>query len=538
MPKPDTEAMAKSKAKRSASKDALERSVEIEQKFDLPAGFVLPDLGELPGVVSVDEPVVHQLEATYFDTADLRLLTHKWVLRRRTGGDDAGWHLKRPLPGGDRDELHHDLGRSASAAPAALQRAVAVYARGHALVPIARLATTRTLTSLRDEAGEVLAEVMLDAVDAASFEAGGTVRDASTWHEMEVELRAGDKSLLVALAPRLRDAGARPSPSASKLAQALKGRLSEEPMHPVGPPTQYGPASAVGVVLAYLAGEVAHLQANDPLVRADADDAVHQMRVASRRLRSALATFRPLFDRAVTDPIRVELQWLGVELGMARDVEVVRDHLLAQVTAEPVDLRRGPVVRRIRSTMSARYREAHKHGVAQLTSERYYALLDALDALVSTPPLAEHAAALPVEELLSLAWRTWKRIRTLHEALGGADDQVPTQQQRDTVLHEIRKSAKRARYAGEALTASFGTPAKKYADAMSEIQSSLGDHQDSVVARDVILAIAAEAEEAGEPTFTYGRLHALEQARGDSTEQAFTAAWTAASAEPVRAWMR
>ena len=115
---------------------------------------------------------------------------------------------------------------------------------------------------------------------------------------------------------------------------------------------------------------------------------------------------------------------------------------------------------------------------------------------------------------------------------------MPTQQQRDTVLHEIRKSAKRARYAGEALTASFGGPAKKYADAMADIQSSLGDHQDSVVAREVILAIADEAEAAGEPTFTYGRLHALEQARGDSTEQAFTKAWTAAAAESVRAWMR
>jgi CHAD domain-containing protein len=537
MAKPDTDAMAKPKARRSG-KDALERSVEIEQKFELPPDFALPDLGDQPCVATVDEPVVHQLEATYFDTADLRLLTHTWVLRRRTGGDDAGWHLKRPLAGGDRDELHHPLGRSTSVVPAALQRTVAVHARGHALVPIARLSTNRTVRSLRDEAGTELAQVMLDDVDATSFDAAGAVRDASTWHELEIELVAGDKSLLLPLAHRLREAGARPSSSVSKLVQALQGRLAEEPVHPVGPPSQYGPASAVGVVLAYLAGEVVHLQSNDPLVRADTDDAVHQMRVASRRMRSALATFRPLFDPAVTEPIRDELQWLGVELGSARDVEVVRDHLLAQVAAEPADLRRGPVARRIRATMATRYREAHKHGVSQLSSPRYYALLDALDALVSAPPLAEHAAALPVEELLTLTWRTWTRIRKLHDALEPGGVQAPGAHERDLVLHEIRKSAKRARYAGEALQASFGTPAKRYAELMAQIQESLGDHQDSVVARGVLLAIAEEAEAAGESTFTYGRLHALEQARGDSTEQAFATAWAAASQGSVRAWLK
>ncbi|MBL8929685.1 MAG: CYTH and CHAD domain-containing protein [Kineosporiaceae bacterium] len=524
--------MAK-KAKR-ASKGKNDHVVEIEQKFDVPVDFTLPDLADLPGVARVDEPVTYQLEATYLDTADLDLLTHKWILRRRTGGSDAGWHLKRPLAEGERDEMHFPLGRSARTIPVAVQRAVAVHTRGKPLAPIARLSTERTVRALRDARGAVLAEVMLDAVDAASLHPDGSVRDASTWFEMETELGTGDLVLLRALDERMRSAGAWPSPSVSKLAQAMQERLAVEPLNRVAPPPQFGPATAVGVVLAYLAGEVCHLQENDPLVRVDAEDAVHQMRVASRRLRSALATFRPLFDRSVTDPIRVELQWIGAELGSARDVEVIRDHLVQAVTAEPAALQHGPVVKRIRSTMAARYKQAHTHGVAQLSSERYYALLDSLDALVATPPLAEDAGGREVEYLLKLVRRTWKRIEDLHDQLELTDDR----HERDVHLHEVRKAAKRARYAGEALAPTFGKSASDYASAMSSIQSSLGDHQDSVVIREELVALAEAALAAGEPTFTYGRLHALEQVRGAETEEAFAAAWSKASARSVLRWMK
>ena len=286
-------------------------------------------------------------------------------------------------------------------------------------------------------------------------------------------------------------------------------------------------------MLTYLAGEVGHLQANDPLVRIDADDAVHQMRVASRRLRSALATFRPLFDRSITDPIRTELQWIGTELGSARDVEVIRDHLIAAVAAEPAALQHGPVVRRIRSTMAARYKQAHTHGVAQLGSERYYALLDSLDALVADPPLAPDAGTLPVEHLTKLVRRTWRTIDALHDELDRTDDRY----ERDVHLHEVRKAAKRARYAGEALSPTFGAAASGFASAMAAIQGALGDHQDSVVIREELIALAAAAEEADESTFTYGRLHALEQVRGAETEEAFAAAWKKASDRSVLRWL-
>ncbi|MEO9197762.1 MAG: CYTH domain-containing protein, partial [Antricoccus sp.] len=66
---------------------------EIERKYDVPAGTPLPDLADIEGV-QVGSPVEHLLEATYFDTVDLALARARITLRRRTGGDDAGWHLK------------------------------------------------------------------------------------------------------------------------------------------------------------------------------------------------------------------------------------------------------------------------------------------------------------------------------------------------------------------------------------------------------------------------------------------------------------
>ena len=70
--------------------------VEIEQKFDVEAGFTLPDLAAVPGCAAISAPETYHLSATYYDTAGNRLAASKITLRRRTGGTDEGWHLKLP----------------------------------------------------------------------------------------------------------------------------------------------------------------------------------------------------------------------------------------------------------------------------------------------------------------------------------------------------------------------------------------------------------------------------------------------------------
>src|SRR5690349_18899064 len=103
---------------------------EVERKFDVDAGFRLPELTGVGEVASVDSPAEHDLSATYFDTADLRLLGHRVTLRRRTGGTDAGWHLKLPAGDGERTEVRLPLGRTTNVPPRGLRGHVEVHLRG------------------------------------------------------------------------------------------------------------------------------------------------------------------------------------------------------------------------------------------------------------------------------------------------------------------------------------------------------------------------------------------------------------------------
>src|SRR3954451_18692799 len=201
--------------------------VEVERKFDVPTDFTLPDLCGLDGVAAVDEPEERQLEAVYHDTADLRLARAAVTMRRRTGGPDAGWHVKLPEAAGARRELHSPLGRATKAPPKAVQEPVRGIVRDAEIGPVATLSTRRVVTLLRDADDRVLAEVADDTVTGTALSA--TPDEPATvqaWREVEVELVDGDDALLSAVADRLTAAGARPSPSPSKLARVLSERLA------------------------------------------------------------------------------------------------------------------------------------------------------------------------------------------------------------------------------------------------------------------------------------------------------------------------
>ena len=495
---------------------------EIEQKFETGPDFTLPDLTGLPGVAAVTPPTVLDLEATYVDTPDLRLAAHRLVLRRRIGGNDAGWHLKRPRADGFRDEIQEPLG-DPEQVPAALRRFVEVYARGERLVPVVRLDTRRTARSLQDADGTVLLELAADDV-TASVVGTGIGEEVTAWHELEAELVHGDLDLLDAVTRRLVAFGARVSSSPSKLARALGDRVHRPE------PAQLPLGTAAAALDAYLGQQVEDLQAQDPLVRADAPDAVHQMRVGCRRLRAVLAAYRPVFDAERVEPLREELRWLGEVLGAARDSEVVRDRLRAEVEAEPPELVMGPVEGRIAQTFATRYRQAHARAVEELDGQRYFALLDALDRLVADPPLGAKALLPAAEVMRARLRKTYERTALLVDEAQAQ----PDREQREHLLHEVRKSAKRARYAAEAAGAVLGARARRYGSAMKAVQEVLGEHQDSVVAREELRALAEAAHRDGENTFTYGRLHGLEQCRAAEALAGFDAAWRKARKNRVR----
>jgi CHAD domain-containing protein len=501
---------------------------EIERKFSADPGVPLPDLSGVGRVVTVTDPVKTDLEAAYFDTADLRLAAHGITLRRRTGGEDPGWHLKLPAGADERTEIRRPLGRAARTVPGELMREILAVVRDRELVPVATVRTTRDVRRLLDAGGNDLAVVADDTVHAERL-AGGPA-EPSTWREVEVELTGGDRALLDAVSARLEAAGLSRSAAASKLQRVL-GDLAPRQ---AGRPALSRCSRAGDVVLVYLRDQVEALVSWDLGVRGDVPDAVHQMRVATRRLRSALATHRPLLDRERTDPVRDELKWLGSMLGSARDTEVLQVRLRDLAAAQSPELILGPVLRRIDLEMDERHRAARNCLVEALDGKRYFRLLDALDDLTADPPFAARAGQRGDRVLPRLVARACRRL----DRTAKAADETTTPGDRDHLLHEVRKAAKNARYAAESVAPVCGRPAARLAKRMEAVQDVLGENQDSVAARQVLREIGVVAHQAGENAFTFGLLYGLERSRGEGAQRAYRPALRAASRKGVRRWMQ
>jgi len=494
--------------------------LEVEAKYDVEETFVVPELGNVPGVGSVDAPVEHHLEAVYFDTADLRLLRARVTMRRRTGGPDAGWHLKLPA-GSARRELHAPLGRATKKPPQALLGPVAGIARGEVPRPVATLHTRRVVTALRGAGGELLAEVADDTVTASVPPTGpGTPIQIRAWREVEVELGSGADELAAEVGKRLVDAGARPSASASKVGRVLGERLVA-----VSGPVPQGrtPRDAGEFVLRALAGQIAQLQAADVLLRTDQPDAVHQIRVAARRLRSTLTAFRRVLDRTATDPLRDELSWLGGQLADARDAEVALEHLRAVVAAQPEELVLGPVAARLQQNQAHEAQAGSDRARLTLSEPRYLALLDALHDLLADPPFTAGAGDRLRPVLRKATRRSVRKLRRrLRAARRAAHDHTDDHDDDHAALHQVRKAAKQLRYTAEIGRDELASM-KAVARAAKKTQKVLGALQDTVVTRELCRRLGVVANAGQENSFTYGRLHALEEARAAQAEQDFWA---------------
>ena len=404
---------------------------EIEDTYAVGVDTDLPSFDEVSGVDTVQRGEVHDLEATYFDTADLALATAGISLRRRTGGADPGWHLKLPMKKG-RFEVHESLARATKTVPKSLRTLLVVHTRDAELQPVAVVRTRRQVQLLLDKEGRTLAEFCDDHVSADTFEGTGPL----TWREWELELVHGDAGLLATATALVEATGGRPS-DATTLATVLGERVPIRPEQVPPSPTRTAPASQV--LQARLLEQVTVIRRYDPLVRRDAPDAVHKMRVAVRRLRSALATYRPLFVREQTEPVRDELKWLAAALGEPRDAEVMRERLEVMLAEEPPEVVRGAGYQRMDEEMRAEYTQARGRLLAALGSTRYFALLDRLDELAAGPPWSEKAAQ-PVHSVLRTRVRhDYKRLVGRVELADEAEDPG----EREHRLHEARKAAKR-----------------------------------------------------------------------------------------------
>jgi CHAD domain-containing protein len=499
----------------------MPEKLEVERKYELPDDFEMPSMIGIADVAGVTAPDDQHLDATYYDTAGLRLTSGRVTLRRRSGGNDAGWHLKRPS-GGERSELQLPARAKQRTPPPQIATQIRALTRGEPLRPVARIRTHRIEVGLQDATGTTIALVADDTVDTESLVGAGVVQ---RWRELEVELVDGSPDDLARIDQALRAAGARPSASPSKLSRALG------PDHPK-PTTAPAPRSAARrAVVDYVTAQRDAVVGLDPEVRLGDAEAVHKMRVATRRLRSTLRTFAPLLDASEGDLDRLhdEVKWLTGLLGEVRDGDVMSERLADLLAAEPPELVIGPVAARIAQLLAGRTEDARRRLIAGLDSERYIALLNDLDALVA----AVREGRVAKRELRRL---THRAVRRADRRLAAADT-GPAGKPRDEHLHEARKAYKRARYAAELATPIGGSAAATLADRITDLQDVLGAHQDAIVTAELMREYGLRAFASGENAFTYGLLHARQAEHGRLALAALPKARRRASRPKVRRWM-
>ena len=155
------------------------------------------------------------------------------------------------------------------------------------------------------------------------------------------------------------------------------------------------------------------------------------------------------------------------------------------------------------------------------------------EALITSPPVTEEAARPAGKALPRLVARSYTKVRRIVAEAGA----TPDADDREELLHDARKAAKRSRYAGESVSQVFGKDATTFAQAMEDVQEALGEHQDSVLTRERLRDLALHTSSTG-AAFLYGRLHALEETRAQESQQHFDQAWMAAGRKSLHRWLR
>jgi len=484
---------------------------ERELKLAAPGSLVVPDLtDDHLGVLAMDELPELTLRSTYHDTADLRLARAGVTLRYRTG-DETGpaWTLKLRIPGRDAtDRDEHNFPGEPDAVPTQAVELVTALVRTAPIQPVATLATRRRRWRLCGVDQQPLAELFDDEVSVLDGE-----RVVSRFRELELESRGPDLSALRPIAIRLRRAGAVLAEPMPKAMRALGPRASANPDVMVVAPGS--DATGREAVTAALASGLQRMIAHDPATRLGDAEGLHQMRVATRRLRSDLRTFRPLLDTAWAKALRVELQWIADLLGDVRDLDVQLARLAETAADLLADL--GPLIEALRARREAAS-AALRHA---LLSERYRILLDRLVDAVRDPLLTSSAARPALKVLPPLLQRAWKAVEPLGTRLEGRD---PVER-----FHVVRIGVKRLRYAAEAMAPAMGPQQRAWsrlASAAGDLQDQLGAmHDDAVTIEEV--RSAAESH----PDLAFAR------AAGRLEERASAAINRARAAYPA-GWMR
>jgi CHAD domain-containing protein len=496
--------------------------IERELKLEVDASVDLAGLSVVAGysVVSLPEAV---LDASYYDTDHYDLAQWGITLRyRSSAGGSGSWTLKLPHastgPGLRRDEI--DFSAPPGDIPEQARHMVVGYLRGRPLVAVAQLRTFRRRRLLLSPT-DTVAELDDDLVE---FEVSDGRR--GRFRELEVELvPAAPDSALVEIGLHLRSIGACEQDPRPKLLRAVGATASRVARR--GAPKPDRAASGAEVLQSAIEAGTRRLLVNDPGVRLGEDDeAVHQARVATRRLRSDLGTLSPFVDPSWAERIGDPLGRLGSLLGEVRDGDVLGSRLkrLARELDAEDQEPAGELVGRLRAT-----RDAHLEVlVAHMGSAEYLGLTATLLQACDQAPVSEEASEPARRRLRRLVGRRWDQL----EARVGALEEDPPAAE----LHRVRISVKRCRYAAELAVGVFGDQALQLAKALASVQEVLGELQDSEMATAWLRQGASDAD--GRQGVAAGQMIALERRRADAARWHWRNEWDCAEDKSLRKWLR
>lgn len=500
---------------------------EREVKFEVDLDFRLPDLEGVAGV-AVRPASELLLEATYYDTRRLDLARWGVTIRYRgSPGSSGKWTVKLPSePGQTRGLLSRaeiDFQGSPEMIPPGALELVRDFTRGRRLREISRLTTSRRRYELlrqdvqdTQHAQDVYAELDDDGVEYET--AGGAT---GRFREVEVELSEGsDESLLPGLAKALKDAGARPGDGEPKVLRTIGWQA------PPMPPQSLDETSTIAELTSYaIATSVRRLLDHLPFVRTTEDqEAVHQSRVAARRLRSDLSTLEDVIKRKPQKRMRSGLRELGRSLGSLRDADVMAATLANSIAklSDGDQRAAGVYIDRI-----GHERQVQRSRVLDyINSPSFVAEVDRLVEAIDGPP-ARKPRARAAKVLPPLVARRWRRLSRRVDRLGDAPS--------DHDLHRVRIDAKRCRYAAELAAPVVGKDASRLAEALADVQTALGDLQDTVVLESWL----REAQTGVSPAQA-GVASALieeERRRADAARSEWEGAWRTITDKRLADWL-
>ena len=433
---------------------------------------------DVPAVASSE---TRDLTDTYFDTADWRLHRAGYALRvRRKSGAGGGYEATmKSLEDGDegirrRREISEPV--RGDGLDALLQMPGPVGERLRALAgavsptPIFAVKTNRVAYTLSLH-GAGVGEVVLDNTEIP-LEDGA---EPAVLRRVEVEIEPEAQGSLETFVEELREACRLSTARASKYEAAIFACGLTPPGALDLGPTDVDDSLTIGqAAFAVMREQFVTLRTHEPGARIGEDpEELHDMRVASRRLRAAIKVFGEALPARLRG-MEAEIKWLATVLGEVRDLDVQLEQLEAWISsADPQD--REPL-EELRGVFEERREKARRAMFRALDSGRYTRLVRSLELLLRRGPSPRSKAA--GRPVLAVAPDL---VRKRYHKVRKAGDRI-TQESTEDAYHDLRKKGKRLRYALEFLSGVYGKPVRELIPPLKAMQDVLGDHQDAEVA--------------------------------------------------------